>query len=58
VVWEWGRERKEREEDAQVYVVSEVDPGREEDAKVGDYDWRVDVVEDFGRLVASMLVSG
>lgn len=37
--------------------MAEVDPGGEEDAKVGDYDGGVDVVEDFGGLVVAMLVS-
>ena len=41
---------KGREEDTEVYVVAEVNPDADEEAEIGDYDGRVQVVEGFGGL--------
>lgn len=49
-VRERKRERDHGGEDTQVYKVSEVGPGAEEDHEIGDHDRGFDVIEEFGCL--------
>lgn len=53
-VGERKRERYHGGEDAQVYEVTKVCPGAEENHEVGDHDRRFDVIEQFGGLLQDL----